>query len=144
MEFYSEFRLTVGWGDCDKAGIVFYPNYYRWFEEGTWSFFDAIHMPMHKIMEEYNSLGFPLVETHANYRSPSRLREKLVVKVKIAELLPKMIKFEHQIFREKTLIVEGYEARIYGTNDPNDSSKLKVEAMPDPVYQNFLKHFKNE
>ena len=26
----------------------------------------------------------------------------------------------------------------------NDPSKLKVEAMPDKVYQNFLKHFKNE
>ncbi len=25
-------QIEVGWGDCDPAGIVFYPNFYRWFD----------------------------------------------------------------------------------------------------------------
>ena len=24
--------MTIEWGDCDDAGIVFYPNYFRWFD----------------------------------------------------------------------------------------------------------------
>jgi acyl-CoA thioester hydrolase len=27
-----ETAFTVEWGDCDEAGIVFYPNYFYWFD----------------------------------------------------------------------------------------------------------------
>jgi acyl-CoA thioesterase FadM len=27
--------LPVEWGDTDAAGIVFYPNYYRWFDRAA-------------------------------------------------------------------------------------------------------------
>lgn len=26
--------IVVEWGDCNPAGIVFYPNYFRWFNHG--------------------------------------------------------------------------------------------------------------
>ncbi len=26
--------VTVEWGDCDETGIVFYPNYFCWFDCG--------------------------------------------------------------------------------------------------------------
>ena len=29
--------IRVQWGDCDPAGIVFYPRYFEWF--------DAVHHP---------------------------------------------------------------------------------------------------
>ena len=35
----AEFKSIVGrfvcevhWGDCDPAGIIFYPTYFRWFD----------------------------------------------------------------------------------------------------------------
>lgn len=28
-----EYRVKVHWGDTDAAGIVFYPNYYKWMDE---------------------------------------------------------------------------------------------------------------
>ena len=27
--------IRVQWGDCDPAGIVFYPRYFEWFDAGT-------------------------------------------------------------------------------------------------------------
>ena len=43
----SEFRSIVGvfpcqvhWGDCDPAGIIFYPTYFRWMDAATWAFMD--------------------------------------------------------------------------------------------------------
>lgn len=27
--------VLVGFGDCDPAGIVYYPNFFRWFDEAT-------------------------------------------------------------------------------------------------------------
>ncbi len=28
-------RIRVEWGDCDPAGIVFYPRYFEWFDRCT-------------------------------------------------------------------------------------------------------------
>jgi acyl-CoA thioesterase FadM len=32
----------VTWGDCDPAGIIFYPNYFRWIDSGTWNLFFTV------------------------------------------------------------------------------------------------------
>ena len=32
-------RRTLAWGECDPAGIIFYPNYYRFMDEATWAMF---------------------------------------------------------------------------------------------------------
>jgi hypothetical protein len=38
-------QLHVEFGDCDPAGIVFYPNYFRWMDVGTRRFFAACGVP---------------------------------------------------------------------------------------------------
>ena len=30
-----DYRFKIRFGDTDAAGIVFYPNYYRWMDEAT-------------------------------------------------------------------------------------------------------------
>ena len=30
MPLSSRHEVTVEWGDCDPAGIVYYPSYFRW------------------------------------------------------------------------------------------------------------------
>ncbi len=43
--FRNSIDITVEWGDCDPAGIVFYPNYFRWFNQGAHALFGAAGMP---------------------------------------------------------------------------------------------------
>ena len=38
-------RFTVEFGDCDPAGIVFYPNYLRWMDAASLHFFRAMGVP---------------------------------------------------------------------------------------------------
>ena len=38
-------QLHVEFGDCDPAGIVFYPNYFRWMDVGTRRFFASCGVP---------------------------------------------------------------------------------------------------
>ena len=33
-------RRTLAWGECDPAGIIFYPNYYRFMDEAAWAMLD--------------------------------------------------------------------------------------------------------
>ena len=38
----GRFACQVQWGDCDPAGIIFYPTYFRWMDAATWAFMDSI------------------------------------------------------------------------------------------------------
>ena len=39
MALMSVHEITVEWGDCDPAGIVYYPSYFKWFDQGTYRLF---------------------------------------------------------------------------------------------------------
>lgn len=53
----SEYRFKVKWGDTDAAGIVFYPNYYKWMDEATHEMFDQLGHPSHKLFTD-EKVGF--------------------------------------------------------------------------------------
>ena len=42
----SRRRIRVDWGHCDPAGIVFYPNYFRWFDQCTSALFESAGLPL--------------------------------------------------------------------------------------------------
>ncbi len=35
MPLSSRHEVTVEWGDCDPAGIVSYPSYFRWCDQAS-------------------------------------------------------------------------------------------------------------
>lgn len=35
----NETKFQIQWGDTDRAGIVYYPNYYKWFDLAGHNFF---------------------------------------------------------------------------------------------------------
>ena len=41
MTFSASMPHRVEWGDCDPADIVFYPNYFRWFDAASWNLFEV-------------------------------------------------------------------------------------------------------
>ena len=47
------YKITVNWGDCDPAGIVFYPNFYKWMDEAHWDYFDQIGQSIIKLKKQY-------------------------------------------------------------------------------------------
>ena len=59
------YEMTVAWGDCDPAGIVFYPNYFRWFDEASRRLFAAVGLPWETLFRRYDIVGLPLVSVSA-------------------------------------------------------------------------------
>ncbi len=54
--------IRVEWGDCDPAGIVYYPNFFHWCDVATWNFFAASGLPLIELQKRYGIVGFPLLE----------------------------------------------------------------------------------
>jgi len=101
----SKTELRVRWGETDAAGIVFYPNYYAWFDVATHELLRG--GPQHK------GFGLPIVESGATFRAPLFPDDLFVVETTVAEVRSKAIRLEHTIRRGETLIATGFEARVY-------------------------------
>ena len=65
--------IRVQWGDCDPAGIVFYPRYFEWFDAGTILLFEkATGLTKIKMLEKYAVAVLALVEAGANLAVQSK------------------------------------------------------------------------
>jgi len=66
--FEHHSRILVQWGDCDPAGIVFFPNYMVWFDSCTSAFFAAAGLPLHILFPAQGIIGVPIVDVRATFK----------------------------------------------------------------------------
>ena len=126
-------EVTVEWGDCDPAGLLFYPNYYRWMDEATFHLFDSVGLGWEDLRAKYGTPGLPLVATHAEYRSPCLFRDKLALTVGVTAWGNKSLTVSHRIMNGETLAVEGWEKRIWSTAGPDGDGRLSPAPIPQEV-----------
>ena len=82
-EVYSTARV-VRFGECDPAGVVYYPVYFNWFHETMESWFETgLNLPYATFLREY---GLPAVETSAQFRRPLIVGEEISVELRVEKL----------------------------------------------------------
>src|SRR5580704_12674106 len=74
MGFAFKKSFIVGWGDCAPSGAVYYPNYFRWFDQSVWDLFDGAKLPIPELEQKYGIVGLPLMNLSCSFRAPCRLR----------------------------------------------------------------------
>jgi len=131
--FISRRRIRVDWGHCDPAGIVFYPNYFRWFDASTAVMFEAAGLPLPELYRELGLKGFPLLDARASFSGSSSFGDDLDCDSCICEWHAKTFKVQHRLSRDGTLLVEGFELRIAAVPDPDDPKRIKAAPIPDIV-----------
>lgn len=93
-----EARLRVIYGDTDQMGVVYYANYFRYFELSRSEYFRA--RGGNYVELERTGFGLPVVEAHCDYKAPARYDDVLVVTVWVAELKRASIRFEYEVRRD--------------------------------------------
>src|ERR1700680_3714530 len=72
--------VRIEWGDCDPAGIVFYPRYFAMFDHSTTLLIErVVGMSKHQLYEAYGIAGYPTVETRARFLAPSAFGDDVVI-----------------------------------------------------------------
>jgi len=61
--------IHVEWGDCDPAGIVYYPRYFAYFDNCTAALFEAAGLPKHQMLKAYGIA----VPRHVLVRKPAEV-----------------------------------------------------------------------
>lgn len=126
-------RLTVEFGDCDPANIVFYPNYYRWFDAATHHLCREVGLDWISLRDQYGVIGMPLVDSGASYRRPASFGDQLEIESSVVECAHKKLRLQHRILRGDTLLVEGFEVRVLGAQHPDDPQRLRALEIPEKI-----------
>ena len=108
----NEIEISVEWGDIDQAAIVFYPNYFRWFEIGTRHLLDAAGMPYSTMQNELGLIGLPLVEAGSRFLSPIRFGDTLLLTSCVSSWGRKTVEISHRIDVDGRCCAEGREVRV--------------------------------
>jgi 4-hydroxybenzoyl-CoA thioesterase len=127
----------VEWGDCDPAGIVYYPRYFEWFDASTAALFAAAGVSnsvMHKI---YRILGIPMVDTRARFLIPSKFEDTLTVESTVLEFRRSSFDVRHRMLKDGRLAVEGFETRVWTVRDSGDPERLRSQPIPAEVIARF-------
>lgn len=127
---------TVEFGDCDPAGIVFYPNFYRWFDHATHCMFRAVGLTHRDFLEE-GVLAWPLADTGARFRLPVRAGDHVAVHSRIVEWRERTFKLSHRIMLEGELAVDGWEIRFLGEKLSDQPLRLRTLPIPDSMKRRF-------
>ena len=133
MAFSSRYEITVEWGDCDPAGIVYYPSYFRWCDQATYRLFLAAGLKRDDVSSGQWKEGTPLVRAECSFRRPSQHGEKLVIESQVTRFGGSSFTISH-VFRDAAgeVAAEGSETRIWARKD-GDARSLKSVPIPDDI-----------
>lgn len=135
MPFTYSRTVRIEWGDCDPAGIIFYPRYFEIFDASTALVFEAaLGMTKHQMFKNLEFSGWPLVRTHARFHKPTRFGDDVVVESTIT-FGRASFDVEHRLSLKGKLCVECSDKRVWTVRDAE--GRLKSHPVPDEVLAKF-------
>lgn len=132
----SRFPCQVHWGDCDPAGIIFYPTYFRWIDAACWTLFESVGYGP-KWMRE-NHMAMPLVSAQCEFVAPAAQGDRCEIRSRIARFGGKSFVVEHDIVRaDGTTVAKGRETRVWGRYENGPGTPMKGTPIPEEVKDRF-------
>ena len=127
-------HVTVQFGDCDPAGIVFFPNFSRWMDQSLLAFFMACGIPpWRELVKTRGIIGTPLLEIHTRFLKPATYGEQIQVHTTVEEWAVKTFRQRHVVKRGDTVLCEGTEVRAFCIRDANDPDRIRAIPIPEDL-----------
>ena len=138
-EFQSivgRFACEVYWGDCDPAGMIFYPTYFRWIDAASWALFESVGFGPQWMKREH--IAMPLVSAQCEFLAPAVQGDRCEIRSRIARFGGKSFAVEHEIVRsDGTAVAKAQETRVWGRYVGGPGTPLKGETIPEEVKARF-------
>ena len=124
--------FTVQFGDCDPAGIVFFPNFMRWMDASSMNFFRECGLPpWRETATTLGILGTPVLEINTRFSSPAVYGDRLDIHTTVEDWQNKVFKHRHRVLCGDRLVCEGTEVRAFVAND--DTGRMRAIPIPAEI-----------
>lgn len=132
-------KILIEWGDCDPAGIVYFPRYFEYCDACTHALFARAGLPKAQMMKTYGIEGIPIVDARGKFLAPSRFGDTVEVESRIVAWGRSSFSVQHRIFRGKEMAAEIDEIRVWVKRARSESGGLKGQAIPQEVKRHFAR-----
>jgi len=93
---YAEATIRVRYAETDQMGVVYYGNYFTWFEIGRVELCRQLGFE-YKRMEIEDDSFIVVADAHCRYKRPARFDDLLAIRTKIAESQRRTLRFDYVI-----------------------------------------------
>jgi 4-hydroxybenzoyl-CoA thioesterase len=127
------FPVQLQWGDCDPAGIIFYPTYFRWIDAATWHLFAEAGYHAKRMKAEGRSM--PLVAASCEFKHPAEQEDRCEVRSHISRWGGKSFVVSHDVVRlaDSLLLAQGSETRVWGRYENGPGTPLRGQPIDDAL-----------
>ncbi len=133
----SQTTIRVRYAETDQMGVVYYANYFIWFEVGRVELLRQIGFD-YKQMELEDDCYIPVVEANCRYKSPARYDDELLLETYVMAMRRSVLKFGYRLLRLEgdtpALLAEGETTHVIVDRS------LRKAALPQK-YMDALEQF---
>ena len=130
MAHRNRTEIRANWGDCDAAGIIFYPVYFRWFDECTQALLRSVGLDQRSLRDEFGIVGTAAVDASARFTAPVTYGDLLWATSFVERWGTSSFTVYHRFDGEADVMaVEGREVRIWAKRGAD--GRLRAEPIPD-------------
>ena len=125
--------FEIDWSDCDPAGIVFYPQYFRMMNTGVHKMFEHAGLSYAELTRRYTPIGTPLLDIQATFKSPARMGDKLKLETTPIEWRDKVFIVSHVMKAGERVVFEAKDVRGWVVVDPSVPKGIRAASIPREV-----------
>lgn len=126
------YEVRVEFGDCDPAGIVWFPNFFRWIDAASRHFFIECGVPSwQETRQSMGLIGTPLVDTQASFVQTASYGDVLQIHTQISEWRNKSFVQTYRVMRGDDEIMRCTEVRIFAADKPGGG--IRAMAVPEEI-----------
>ncbi len=104
-------EIQVSFGHCDAAGIVFYPNFFRWFDRCFHTYLLHHHAGHAAVCQKLGARGIGLMKVDASFRSPALDGDVLILEMVVADWHERSVRLNYTGRVDGRVVVQGEELR---------------------------------
>lgn len=120
-----QFKTFVRYSETDQMGVVYYANYFVYFEAARTQLLKKEGKSYGQFERE--GVYIPVLEAHCKYKSPLFYEDEIVVNCWISEVKNTSFKFEYEVLKNGKVVAEGFTRHCCTTKD------LKPVKIPDDL-----------
>jgi acyl-CoA thioester hydrolase len=124
--------VRVRYAETDKMGVVYYANYFVWFEVARADLLRSLGWTYREMEED--GVALPVIEAHCEYKQSARYDDELDVKTKGSMLSAVRMQFEYEVVRRADGMVAAVGRTVHAALDRSG----RPCRLPERIRQVFV------
>jgi len=132
MPLQNETTIRVRYAETDQMGVVYYANFFVWFEVGRVEFLRQLGFN-YKEMESRDGCYIAVVDAQCRYKAPARYDEEITIRTQLKSFRGSLVQFRYEAMRaaDGTLLAEGETTHLV------TDAQMKVRLLPEKYVRVF-------